>query len=242
MAAGLVRRSTRNVRQSSRAAVPSEQVPAPAEVDERVRLDLAPGLGAVAAACRRSARPPPRGRPSRSRSGPAGRRSGRRPGSDHGRRAERAPRVGAACAGSTCSSLTRARTEVSSIPVDRRAGGRPQPDRDRDRLVVVEQQRRHRRPGRRAGSRRRARSATRPGSRARAVARCRGGRAHARPRAGRRARRPGQSRRACSSDSSARSRLEVPFMTVSHPRKLRTVTDLNRLDTRGDGGDRMRRS
>src|SRR6185436_17006231 len=49
VAAGRVKRSTRNVRQSS-PAVPGHEVPAPAQVDHGVGLDLAPALGAVAAA------------------------------------------------------------------------------------------------------------------------------------------------------------------------------------------------
>ena len=50
-------------------------------------------------------------------------------------------------AGRTCSTLASARSDVSSIPVDRAAGRRPQADRDRDGLVVLEQQRRQVRPG-----------------------------------------------------------------------------------------------
>ena len=48
-------------------------------------------------------------------------------------------------AGSSRSSLASAWTELSSIPATRAAGRRSQADRHRDRLVVVEQQGRHRR-------------------------------------------------------------------------------------------------
>ncbi len=44
--------------------------------------------------------------------------------------------------GSTCSSLASARSEVSSIPAIEPEARGPQADRDRDRLGVVEQQRR----------------------------------------------------------------------------------------------------
>ena len=46
-------------------------------------------------------------------------------------------------AGSTCSSLARARTDASSIPASALPATVRRPDDDRDRLVVVEQQRRY---------------------------------------------------------------------------------------------------
>jgi hypothetical protein len=49
--------------------------------------------------------------------------------------------------GSSWMTLARARTEVSSKPGHRAGRRRPQADRDGDRLLVVEQQRRHRRAG-----------------------------------------------------------------------------------------------
>ena len=56
--------------------------------------------------------------------------------------------------GSTCCSFVRARSAVSSSPSTALPAGRAQADRDRDGLVVVEQQRRHRLARRPAGSRR----------------------------------------------------------------------------------------
>ena len=50
-------------------------------------------------------------------------------------------------AGSTCSSLASARTEVSSMPATLPLRGGAQPDGDGDRLLVVEQQRRQVVPG-----------------------------------------------------------------------------------------------
>ena len=79
--------------------------------------------------------------------GPAG-------GGSVGRRAAARSTRRRRCAGSTCSSLTSARTAVSSIPVTDAPRRGAQPDRDRDRLLVVEQQRRHRGARRAAGSRR----------------------------------------------------------------------------------------
>ena len=139
-------RSTRKVRQSLAAGVPRDEVPAPAGVDEAVRLDEA-----ARAACRRGRgrrTAAARGRGTRRRSPRAcpGRRSGPVNAIGHG--AERTALTRRRSrAGRTCSSLASARTEVSSMPADPRARGGAQADRDGHRLLVVEQQRRQRRAG-----------------------------------------------------------------------------------------------
>ena len=77
--------------------------------------------------------------------------------------------------GRTCSSLASARSDVSSIPVTAPAVAVRRPIATATGLVVVEQERRHRRPGLQPVAADRARASRAPGTRARAAARCRCG-------------------------------------------------------------------
>ena len=126
-------------------AVPGDEVPAAAEVHERVRLGQPPALAAVArpvaeadalAVARRR-------RDDRERLGVDG-----RPAARHGRR-DRLHRLHAPAQvrGEDLLELDERAQRRVLDPGHRRARRGAQPDGDRDRLVVVEQQRRHRRAG-----------------------------------------------------------------------------------------------
>ena len=123
------------------ALVPGDEVPAPAVVDDRVRLDLAPAVGAVAAAIREAQA--------------LGVAACRR---DHGevlrihRRARGGEREGRRAERTDPATQVRRQhlLELDERPHGRlldaghrRASRGAQPHRDRDRLLVVEQQRRH---------------------------------------------------------------------------------------------------
>ena len=173
VAAGRLTRSSAERAPVLAAAIPGDEVPAPPEVDQRVRLDVAARLGAVAAAVREP-----------HALGVAARRGDRRQvlridGRAADRRGDRRrPERGDAAAEVRRQHL---------LELDQRADGglldaghrRPrrgaQPDRDGDRLLLVEQQRRHGGAGAQPVAAGRARSPTRRGSRARAGARRRGG-------------------------------------------------------------------
>ena len=136
----------RKVRQSLAAAIPGDEIPAATVVDERVRLDLATAVG-------------------------AGRGCGSR--SEGARESRQAAAITVRCCGSTVGPETgsverrRAQRADAAAQVRRQdlleldegahggfldardgcAGGGAKADRDRDRLVVIEQQRRHRASG-----------------------------------------------------------------------------------------------
>ena len=126
-------------------AVPGDEVPAPAEVDEAVRLDDAAALLRLAAAVGEAQ---PLAVAARAGDRRQGLRIDHRPARGQ-RREHRAERVDAPA------QVRRQHLLELDERADRglldarhgRAGGGPQADRDRDRLVVVEQQRWHRRAG-----------------------------------------------------------------------------------------------
>ena len=127
----------RKVRQSSALAVPGDEVPTPAGVDERVRLHLSPRVCAFA-------RGVVEAHPLAVATGLGD--DGQGLGVDGGAVAAGSRRRRRCTAltrrrrrsGSTCSSLTSARTDVSLDARPSTARGGAQPDGDGDRLVVVE--------------------------------------------------------------------------------------------------------
>ncbi len=95
--------------------IPGDQIPAPAAVDERVRLDLAVALGAISPAVAEAKAARSHDRRSRSRSDAGDRPSD--PATGAVNVAEPSARTRRRrCAGRTCSSLTSARTAASSMP------------------------------------------------------------------------------------------------------------------------------
>ena len=207
------------------AAVPGDQVPAAAEVDERVRLDLAARVGAVAASVGEA----------KALGVAAGRGDHRQMLRVDGRagdggRDRRRPQ-----SADTAAQVRRQDLLELDEGADRglldaghgRPSGRAQPDRDRDRLVVVEQQRRHRGAGAKpvaAG-----RSAQRldriaEGAQALDVAPDRPP-GHLEPLAP--ARRRASRGAPGAATSSSRSRLEVSLMRIPSSPTLRTDPDLN---------------
>ena len=121
------------------AAVPGDQVPAAAAVDERVRLDLAAAGGAVAAAVGEAqALAVAAGGGDRGQRA-AGRRSGR-PAAARRSPTRARRRAGAGAPGSTCSSLTSARTRSprSRSPTPgRRCAARPRSRSPRPRRAAA---------------------------------------------------------------------------------------------------------
>ena len=169
------------------AAVPGDEVPAAAEVHERVRLDLAAAVGAVAASVGEAqalgvaAGGGDHGQVLRVDRRAADRRADRR-------RAERAD-AAAQVRGQDLLELDERAHRGLLDAGHRRARGGAQADGDRDRLLVVEQQRRHRGAGAQPVAAGRAGERLHRVAERRAAARRRGGSSGRTPRAGRRARR-----------------------------------------------------
>ena len=194
VAAGSVSRSTRKVRQSAAVDVPGHEVPAAAERHQPVRLDQPPRRLAARGRCSRTAAARRPGRPARSRSGPSASTVGPPP-PTHAGHGVRPQRVDPAAQPRRhhLHHLGQ-RPHRRLLDAGHRAGRRrAQADRDGDRLLVVEQQRRQRGAGLQLVAAGDARGWRRPGSRARAAGRRRGAACARSPRAGRPARCPASS-------------------------------------------------
>jgi hypothetical protein len=126
-------------------AVPGDQIPAAAEVDERVRFDFAATVGALPASIGKAKAfgVAARGCDHRQMLRVDGRAA------DHRRDSRRAQGADATAKVSRQHMFELDQCPHCGLldPGHGRAGGGTEADRDRDRLVVVEQQRRHRRSG-----------------------------------------------------------------------------------------------